>query len=333
MSKFKQFLIIFISLLLFLVTPKLTADAMANNAGGDGNQGGTTSGVSGGASASTCGFRMYVVNEKGLLVSKVIDLVSVEPTADKSAMTTRIGGGTASDIIIMPADMPKPFIHNGTSFQGNGQAVKEWMLSTNASGKQNAVALIYDNLGKDVYNAFTTTTSSFYLILEPVTWHNVFLSSSADSNTGIGFYGTFYNWLQLYNQSGLSDGGFTAQLDNYILGHSLLLERDQPNLNLTIPTSEGLIDLSNLGTQGYGMHIYWNKEDGTHTWDHAKGDTPAPAPKDPVGKVTIIKNYRTKITDKEYTDDGCFKRDNVANTIVIEDEPLYKVVGWCCSAN
>lgn len=54
MGKFKQFLIIFISLLLFLVTPKLTTNAMANNAGGDGNQGGTASGVSGGASASTC---------------------------------------------------------------------------------------------------------------------------------------------------------------------------------------------------------------------------------------------------------------------------------------
>ena len=98
MIKFKQILIVFISLLIFLTAPKLTTNAMGNNAGGDGNSGGTAEG-SGGATESKCGFRMYVVNEKGLLVSKVVDLVCAEPTADKSAMTTRIGGGTASDII------------------------------------------------------------------------------------------------------------------------------------------------------------------------------------------------------------------------------------------
>ena len=327
MAKFKQNLIVFMSLLLLLTAPKLTINAMGNNAGGDGSLGGGTSGVSGGASAGKCGVRMYVVNEKGLLVSKVVDLVSDYPAFDECSLTTRIGGGTVSGVDIMPAGMPKPFIHNGT-FQGNGQAVKEWMIGKNTAGEQNAYTLIHDYLGEEVYNAFISISNGFYLVLEPITWHDVFLTSSADSNSQKGFYGTFYNWLEMYNQSGLPNGGFTAQLDNYILGHSLMLERDQPNLGLTLPTSDGFIDLSNLGTQGYGMHLYYNKDDGIHTWDTEKGETPAPAPKEPTGVVNIIKSYRTKISDNKYIDDGCFTRSNVASTIVIENEPQYKVIGW-----
>ena len=34
------------------------------------------------------------------------------------------------------------------------------------------------------------------------------------------------------------------------------------------------------------------------------------------------------VYNNTYTDDGCFKTQNVSNKIIIEEEEEYKVVGW-----
>lgn len=342
MKKIRNFLIILFSIILFLLTPQLVY-AIGENAGGSGHSGTTTEGVSGGASFAKTGFRMYIVDENGTVKSKVVDLVNNTPSYLIKYSATRIGNGNSTETILKPSDMPLPVIHSG-SFQGNGQAVRAWMIARNASGEQNAYKLIYDYLGAEAYESFIDITTNQYLILEPIAYHDIFTGNSASSNSGIGFYGSFYNWMQMYSMNGLADGGFTASLDNNVLGRCMTLVRDQANLNLTLPTTSGNLDLYNVGNQGFGIQIYWNSElllgNNTHTWDstnHPTDEAPAPVHPETVTDpseliYTIIKSYRIKDMAGNYTDKGTYIRSETVASIEIEDEPLgetdYKVIGW-----
>lgn len=324
MNKIKRIMVYLLSILLLFSS--LSIKTLADNADG-GGQGSASSTNSGGASENKCGFRMYVVDYNGNLQSKVIDLVYTDPTPDMSLNTTRIGGGTSGEYKTMPSDMPRPYYHSG-SFIGNGQAVKKWMRSVGSDGVQNIVALIKKYLGDNVHDLFLDQSQEYYCVLEPIAWHNIYTGKDKSSNSGICFYGTFYNWMQLYSKLGLSNGGFTRTLDNNVLGRCLTFEKDQTNLGLSMPTSTGFLDINIVGSQAFGIQVYSNKEmEGTHTWDYALGDTPGAAPISN-GKMNIVKNYRTEIKENEYTDDGCFTRELTDSTIRIEDEESYVVVGW-----
>lgn len=300
----------------------------ADNAGGGDAGGGTAQNV-GGASDSKCGYRMYVVDKNGNLLSRVVDLVSQAPTTNKAGLSTRVGGGNTSELLLMPSDMPKPFKHNGICFMGNGMKTKAWMRSKGSDGVQNIVALIQKYLGADVANQFEDLSEEKFCVLEPIAWHNIYTGNQSSTNTGFGYYGTFYNWMQTYAQMGLPNGGFTKQLDNRILGRCLTLERDQPNLGLSRPSNGGLLDLGSVGNEGFGIQLYSNAEtDEQTTCDEHLQPACHPAPSESKGKTTIVKNYRTKLPDSTYIDDGCYKTQNVSNKITIEEEEEYRVVGW-----
>jgi len=72
----------------------------ADNAGGGDAGGGTAQNV-GGASDAKCGYRMYVVDKNGKLLSRVVDLVSQAPTTNKAGLSTRVGGGNTSELLLL----------------------------------------------------------------------------------------------------------------------------------------------------------------------------------------------------------------------------------------
>ena len=330
MNRIKRMFITLFTFLLILSTP---ITVLADNADGGGSAMADKSNA-GGASSSKSGFRIYVVDKNGSLKSEVVDLVYKEPFADLKMLTNRFNNGTTkeSNIYIMDDGMPQPFIFNN-SFEGNGQAVKSWMRSYNESGEQNICALIYNYLGAEVLDLFKGE-DEYFLCCESVAWHAVYTGHEAINNSGITFYGTFYNWMQLYAQLGLSDGGFTRNLDNNVLGRCMILAFDEPNLNLSFPNSTGFIDYNNLGNQGFGIQLYSNKESDNaeqSTYDEAKGDTPAAAPDESKGYTKIVKNYREKVNGV-YVDRGCFLKESVSNQIIIENEQSYKVVSWKTSS-
>lgn len=80
LKKIKSNLIsIFLAVAVSITTLSYIAEPMiahADNAGGGGSGGGTAENV-GGASDSRCGYRMYVVDKNGNLLSRVVDLVEV----------------------------------------------------------------------------------------------------------------------------------------------------------------------------------------------------------------------------------------------------------------
>jgi hypothetical protein len=293
MSNIKRLLIIIISVVLISLLPLTAHAGDSDNAAGSGDAGGTLTG-SGGASENKCGFRMYVVDANGTLKSRVVDLVTQAPSTNGAGLTTRIGGGTLDEILIMPSDMPRPYYYNG-SFIGNGLAVKKWMRADGSDGTQNILALIKKYLGSDVHDLFLDQSQEYFCVLEPITWHNIFYGSASGTNSGNCYYGTFNNWMTAYAVMGLSNGGFTKQLDNNVLARCLKLEKDQPNLGLSYPSSGGLIDFYTMGTQGFGIQLYSNLDvSGTHTWDYDLGATPGQPPVS-TGKMNIVKNYRTEM--------------------------------------
>lgn len=336
MKNIIQRIIIFI-LVIILALPINTSLAYADGYNGTGGGAGGASGsASGGASENKCGYRMYVVDTNGNIVSDVVDLVTNSTiSCDKNYRNTRIGNGTASSSLrTMPAGMPKPYYYSGSSFKGNGTALREWAIAKNESGEQNILQLISNELGENVYKYFdlNITKDTYYCILEPITWHDIFSNKPNSVNMGRSAYGTFYNWMQLYNALGLTKT-FTSSIDNDVLGNCMILQRNE--LGLTAPASSSdNFSLNNINGVGYGIHIYSNDDlaqnpDDQTTYDESKGDTPAPPADESDGAYTIVKNYRYSTDNgSSYTDAGCFNIKNIADKIVIENEQSYKVVGW-----
>ena len=109
MKNIIQRIIIFI-LVIILVLPLSTSLAYADGYNGTGGGAGGASGsASGGASENKTGYRLYVVDTNGNIVSDVVDIVTNSTiSCDKNYRNTRIGNGTASSSLrTMPAGMPK----------------------------------------------------------------------------------------------------------------------------------------------------------------------------------------------------------------------------------
>ena len=336
MKNIIQRIIIFI-LVIILVLPLSTSLAYADGYNGTGGGAGGASGsASGGASENKTGYRLYVVDTNGNIVSDVVDLVTNNTiSCDFNIYTTRIGNGTASSSLrLLPSGMPKPYYYSGSSFKGNGTALREWAVAKNASGEQNILQLISNELGENVYKLFdlSITTDTYYCVLEPITWHDIFSNKPNSVNMGRSGYGTFYNWMQLYDTLGLTKT-FTSSIDNDVLGNCMILQRNELGLKAPASSSDNF-NLSSINGLGYGIHIYSNDDLGNNTddqttYDESKGDTPAPPADESDGACTIVKNYRYSTDNgSSYIDAGCFNIKNIASTIKIEDEQSYKVVGY-----
>lgn len=336
MKNIIQRIIIFI-LVIILVLPLSTNLAYADGYNGTGGgTGGASGSASGGASENKTGYRLYVVDTNGNIVSDVVDLVTNNTiSCDFNIYTTRIGNGTASSSLrTMPAGMPKPYYYSGSSFKGNGTALRTWAVAKNTSGEQNILQLISNELGENVYKLFdlSITKDTYYCILEPITWHDIFSNKPNSVNMGRSAYGTFYNWMQLYDTLGLTKT-FTSSIDNDVLGNCMILQRNELGLIAPASSSDNF-SLSNINGVGYGIHIYSNDDlaqnpDDQTTCDESKS-TPHKAPDESEGNYIIVKNYVTN-EDGTYTDDGCFSKTEVSNKIKIENESEttgYKVKSW-----
>lgn len=336
MKNIIQRIIIFI-LVIILALPITTSLAYADGYNGTGGGAGGASGsASGGASENKTGYRLYVVDTNGNIVSDVVDLVTNSTiSCDKNYRNTRIGNGIASSSLrTMPAGMPKPYYYSGSSFKGNGTALRTWAVANNESGHQNIITLIENELGLNVANYFdkSITTDTYYCILEPITWHDIFSNKPNSVSMGRSAYGTFYNWMQLYDTLGLTKT-FTSSIDNDVLGNCMILQRNELGLKAPASSSDNF-SLSSINGVGYGIHIYSNDDLGNNTddqttYDESKGDTPAPPADESDGAYTIVKNYRySNDGGNTYIDAGCYNIKNIASKIIIENEQSYKVVGW-----
>lgn len=283
-----------------------------------GNMGGLTT-CHGGASVSKQGFRLYIVDENGNVVSKfkthdkkgnvieaqVRDLyIGVNEGTTTVGHNLRVGDGDlAPGRMKAPAGMPSAFV--GQNWTTNGKKVAQWMNTkewrwidyTDKKGKKhhdhmqvkNCQYLCYYAMGIRAFNMVIDYESKYTIVLEPTVFHVVWRSTSKNSSTGTSFYGTAHDWLLKYNKMGVTKT-WTSSCESYVLQCSLTLKRNEHHL--TKPTSEvtksNQLTLRRVGSQGFGIHFYTlnggSDPDETDTFDFSYNNSKfrperAPRPK------------------------------------------------------
>lgn len=264
-----------------------TGSVTPNGGKEHGSMGGLTT-CHGGASVSKQGFRLYIVDENGNVVSKfkthnkegnvieaqVRDLyIGVNEGTTTVGDNLRVGDGDlAPGRMKAPAGMPSAFV--GQNWTTNGKKVAQWMNTkvrktiayTNKKGKKvvlrdklmkNCQYLCYYAMGIRAFNMVIDYESKYTIVLEPTVFHVVWRSTSKNSSTGTSFYGTAHDWLLKYNKMGVTKT-WTSSCESYVLQCSLTLKKNEHHL--TKPTSEvtksNQLTLRRVGSQGFGTHFY-----------------------------------------------------------------------------
>lgn len=293
--------------------------------------------IIGGPSYHRTGWLFYVMTPEGTMQSDVKATTSFEGgivdrngnylPSENIHLENRFGV-KASSLLATNCAWGSPFDITG---KGRGSEVKQFMLKdSKQAGYKNAQVLIESAWNQDL--AIKWNQREVVLVFEPIYWNMVY---EGGNPTGIWQCGTSNFFGKYQQQYGINAPDYNGdskirKYTNNMYANCVKFDTES-SIGITPPPHGGLCtneELANTDT-GWGIGVVWNNEDlGTHTWDYPQGNTPAPAPISE-GKKGIIKNYYTKdVETNEKTDDGCYIRNNTADSIEIEDEEEYKVVGW-----
>lgn len=310
--------------------------------GGNYDGSGTGSeGVSGGyiegASASKQAVRVYVIKEDGTAITQAVDLFFGSQQSGNYMNGQELGYAVTKLVDLShissitkntaPSGMPTPFKFTGGSFIANGSALNTWAMTPNGAGALNIDELIFDVWGQDILDLFKDTSEVYYLCLEPIVWHGLYIGKTY---TGVNFYDTAKDWMLLYMDLGIGTNTYMKSLDCAILQTCMML--DYPILgqdtNFTLYSN---ITQSVVQTTGYGVHVYSNQLGGQTTCDEPQQPSPHNPPTESNGKVTIVKSYRIKDSNNNYEHVATTYTSNLDGNIQIENEQGWNVVGWRAS--
>ncbi|MBP3799927.1 MAG: hypothetical protein ILA19_02980 [Bacilli bacterium] len=329
-QKFTAFLLAVTLSLIMIPSQIVYADY---NGGGTGGSG-VNNGYIDGASASKSFLRCYVIEpEHGIPYTQAVDVFYgsvpsgyVNGQEFNGYQITRIT--SIQDRKSAPDGLPKPYLYNGGSFIGNGAAIKSWMMDDNSHGEKNIDVFIQSCFGSDVLDLFKDTTTEKFLVIEPGWWHGVY---QGKNYTGAGFIGTSKDWLLLYHDLELPNGGVMKDLDNTVGQTCMMLERPILGINCEYPVYSN-INATILADHGYGVHTFSNLLSGQTTCDEPSQPSPHDPPDESNGKVTIVKSYRVKDSNGNMEHVATTSRSNLDGNIQIENEQGWNVVGWRASA-
>lgn len=327
----KRILLMIFTVVILLLVPRNADTAYATELGGSGGTGGNGEGENGGQGtqvvtngpkANKQFWLLYITDENGSVKSSVVMLKTQEFNTSMEYIVTRPEHGSLSPSIEkVGSEFGWSFNEQG---QGRGNLVKQWMIQKDSSGMPQAYGVIADLWGEDM--ATQWVANQWYLCLENGMWCNIYLNGR---DTGVSFAGTSYGWGAIQNTLGLPEKGDSkiSRYTNSVLPNSSRLQFTQTGVQK--PISSGKVTNTDMILYGHGMVIIWAGNLGAQTTcDEPLQPAPHPAPSESTGLTTVVKNYRTKLPDNTYTDDGCHTRTNVSNKIIIEEEEEYKVVGW-----
>lgn len=191
-----------------------------------------------------------------------------------------IAGGVTVYHSFLPG-MPRPFYHDGTTFQPNGEALRNWMLSINPTyGVENGIALIAKLFGAEALKEFNDPDNDMFISIEPIAWHSLSYEHGPSygvkrGGQSIMMYGTFVQWMSMFEQNSLlqatygeeeypkeqypDHGNFTEILDNDVLGSCMMLSHTQPELSV-YSLSPGLSNFVTRAPDGRRMLSYVSVE-------------------------------------------------------------------------
>ena len=331
------FILTILLTIMFIPTQYIyAADGGPYDGSGTGSEG-VSGGYIEGASASKQAVRVYVIKEDGTAITQAVDLFfGAQPSSNYYngqdfgyAVTKLVDLSHISSITkgTVPSGMPTPFKYTGGSFIGNGSALNTWAMTPNGEGALNIDELIFDVWGQDILDLFKDKSEVYYLCLEPIVWHGIYVGKTY---TGKNFYGTAKDWMLLYMDLGIGTNTYMKSLDCAILQTCMMLEYPilGQDTNFTLYSN---ITQSVVQTTGYGVHVYSNQLGGQTTADEPQMPTPHASAQESNGKCKIVKTYRIKDSNNNYQDAGTYVREEVDGNIQIENETGWNVVGWASS--
>lgn len=316
----------------FIIIPTITTPLQMYADGSMTDQDGLGSRkIVGGPTSDRTGWLFYMIDANNNQVTDT-KAIACSPICDRNGtplpdsniqLVSRYGQpNNNGDLTVAVPSWGKPFDSSG---HGRGSEVKQWLLANN---NEKAIAIISEEFGGDHVDKWLAKEE--YLVFEPFYWHHVYLDGIG---TGIWLCLTDFEWGFFQQSMGFPEYG-DPKLSSYTNGvyaFCVKLEDCQEirDLGYTAPTA-GKQTNAEMATRnrGCGIGIVWSGGVYQTTCDEPLQPNCHPAPSESTGSTTVIKNYRTKLPNNTYTEDGCFKTQNVSNKIIIEEEEEYKVVGW-----
>ena len=252
----------------------ISAFAMSGNGTGGGNNGVQTIG-DGGFYAADQGFRISIVEQSGKVYGgNVVDVEIAQKQgqslydnannftystgSDPNSSEQEIKSGKPGEYVI---NAPKPIEWVGSTFVGNGDAVKSHMLQEDENGVQNIKKYAIDFLGLDNATIEKINSGELRLELEPV--YNIPIYNSTGNYTGERVVGTVRDFIKDYVRN--EPRGAYSQIMPMLRAsvEAMILESDETGMNLKALSKEELeryidefIYNGNLDELGVGMHIF-----------------------------------------------------------------------------
>ena len=314
--KFKPKLLIFLLAVLIAVEPlamyiqqPLTVYAGYN--GDEGDDETDTNDLSGGPTQAKTGVLMYVVDkETGEMVTPSGRILRQNNNNNLFCVNTKLGKAPCTSKMI-DTNLPSPFISDSNNtWSANGVAIREYMLS-DYKGRPRYIGYILLLFGEEVAKDVVANSSKYSLVIEPLAWCNTWRNGKKTSTIMMA---TADGWARMYRQWGQPEGdSWIRKMTHNALPNSMILQIER--FGLAAPVEFGQLTSDKITSEGYGIHIIDLEDSYIPTWDQTNysSGTPGPAPAEPSGEVSIIKNYYTKnLTTGVKTDDGCFERREVA---------------------
>ena len=140
------------------------------------------------------GLRFYVVDENGKIVSKVVDITNGNPYSKvtdpyyfnlttKRGSVSRVNYTLQNDFSSKFPNMPLPVTSSGSSYQGNGVLIKNYLLKTQSNGltkltnfvnTENILGIAGVSSDKTPYQVIEENQkedgSGWRIMIEPVAW-------------------------------------------------------------------------------------------------------------------------------------------------------------------
>ena len=167
--------------------------------------------------------------------------------------------------------LPAPIRCEGDDFLPNGQAFREWMLTTNGRGN-NGTALIKQLWGDDMLTEFLEN-DNYRLVVEPVMWSSEYkfrddkLGRRWTTESNKIFLGTAQEWayymMKTGDPSGLGlstdasgKGCYINVIYSNALPRSMVLQ--ETNSVFQAPANKGSerLDALSITSYGYGEHVF-----------------------------------------------------------------------------
>lgn len=254
---------------------------------------------------------LEAVNNATSLDDLASAILSFQQYVDIYKTSTAMSNGMSKKLSEIAADIHiYNSIPDATIKQNNFNAIKEWIVE-HVSGDR----VYFINYPEEIYCGTPKRIIDFYNSYTPQLSQGVTLYKA---ESGVQYY------RRAAHQSAFIKDTTVVCKDAIPLPNRWPSNKDVRRLHTD----------DDIRSKSIGMFamLAWHQDitggSSQTTCDEPNQPLPHPAPNESTGTCTIIKSYRTKTATGTLIDPSTHTKDNTSETISIEEEEEYKVIGW-----